>query len=271
MTQKEIEGILKEIDKQIDLSLSNFTRFLENNEKDIIRLFEKVGLNAYPNGVIKTTIQNMKLIDSFTKSVAGLFGNVYKMQVTRLLKSFSGIRELADRYFSLLGETVEKKAYEELFKSNINLAVERLVNSGLNANYIVPVQNALKKTLSGNINFETMLGALKAEVSKGQNYLKLTANDSLNQFTANYIQTVSADLELKYYLYAGTKIEDTRDFCVTRAGKYYTEEEVKGWAKLSWQGKIPGTNESTIFSYRGGYNCRHFLLPVSKTIYKANV
>jgi hypothetical protein len=37
-----------------------------------------------------------------------------------------------------------------------------------------------------------------------------------------------------------------------------------------WSGKIPGTNESNFIIYRGGYNCRHQMLPVSKTIYDAN-
>ena len=89
-------------------------------------------------------------------------------------------------------------------------------------------------------------------------------------FNAEYIQTVSEDLGVEYYLYAGTIIEDTRPFCSARTGRFFTTDQVKQWASLKgWQGRMAGTNANTIFIYRGGYNCRHQLWPVSKEQYDA--
>lgn len=36
---------------------------------------------------------------------------------------------------------------------------------------------------------------------------------------------------------------------------------------MNWDGKMSGTNSTTIFSYAGGYNCRHKLYPVSEEQY----
>jgi hypothetical protein len=89
-------------------------------------------------------------------------------------------------------------------------------------------------------------------------------------FNAEYIQTIADDLDVEYYLYQGTIIADTRPFCEARSGRFFTKEEVQKWPNLKgWQGRMAGTNSSTIFIYRGGYNCRHQLWPVAKEQYDA--
>jgi hypothetical protein len=101
-------------------------------------------------------------------------------------------------------------------------------------------------------------------------YIKQTTNDAVMTFNAEYIQTIAEDLDVEHYYYQGTLIADSRPFCVSRAGRYFTTDEVKAWPNLKgWQGRMAGTNSSTIFIYRGGYNCRHQLWPVSKEQYEA--
>jgi hypothetical protein len=101
-------------------------------------------------------------------------------------------------------------------------------------------------------------------------YIKQVTNDSVMTFNAEYIQTIAEDLDVEYYLYQGTLIEDSRPFCVSRAGRYFTTEQVRDWGDLGkWDGKNTNTNRTTIFIYRGGYNCRHQLWPVAKEQYEA--
>jgi hypothetical protein len=87
-------------------------------------------------------------------------------------------------------------------------------------------------------------------------------------FNREYMQTITEDLGIGHYRYRGTKIAESRPFCVARAGKVYTKQEVEAWAALGWQGKMSGTNKTTIFSSCGGYNCRHLLQPISELRYK---
>ena len=55
---------------------------------------------------------------------------------------------------------------------------------------------------------------------------------------------------------------ESRPFCVARDGKVFDEGTIRSWGRLGdWKGKIPGTDEATIFIYLGGYRCRHWLVP----------
>lgn len=72
-------------------------------------------------------------------------------------------------------------------------------------------------------------------------------------------------LGLKHAVYAGTAIDDTRDFCVERLNNVYTEEEINNWNDEEWQGKKPGDVKIVL----GGYNCRHHLNWVSEGTAKA--
>lgn len=64
---------------------------------------------------------------------------------------------------------------------------------------------------------------------------------------------------LEKFRYEGSVIRDSRDFCAIHTGKTYTEEEIRDiWNSQSWSGKRSGDP----FIVRGGYNCRHFWVPV---------
>jgi hypothetical protein len=58
------------------------------------------------------------------------------------------------------------------------------------------------------------------------------------------------------FIYAGGIIEESRDFCVDRAGKEFFFDQGLEWNELDWKGKIPGVD---FFVQCGGYNCLHHL------------
>ena len=67
------------------------------------------------------------------------------------------------------------------------------------------------------------------------------------------------ELGLTSYLYYGSIIKDSRDFCRKHAGKVYTEEQIREiWANDTGQGRDQGSP----FIVRGGYNCRHSWQPI---------
>lgn len=66
------------------------------------------------------------------------------------------------------------------------------------------------------------------------------------------------DAGIKKFKYFGSLIKDSRDFCVKRAGKVFTLEQIKAWADIQFKGK----KEGDPFVTRGGWNCRHQLSPV---------
>lgn len=89
-------------------------------------------------------------------------------------------------------------------------------------------------------------------------YANTYAQDSLMETYAATHQQAAQRAGLDSYLYYGTTVRDTRPFCRARVGKVFTAEEVQSWESLTWKGKKPGP----VLVVRGGWNCRHQLLPV---------
>ena len=82
--------------------------------------------------------------------------------------------------------------------------------------------------------------------------------DALMGFDGQFAKFRADELGLTSYVYYGSIIRDSRDFCVEHANKVFTEEEARELWQNDWQGK----SGSDPFIDRGGYNCRHHWQPV---------
>jgi hypothetical protein len=90
-------------------------------------------------------------------------------------------------------------------------------------------------------------------------YASLLVTDSIMGFDGQLAKFRADELGLSSYLYYGSIIKDSRDFCRTHTGKVYTEEQINQiWANDTGQGRDQGSP----FIVRGGYNCRHSWQPV---------
>jgi hypothetical protein len=90
-------------------------------------------------------------------------------------------------------------------------------------------------------------------------YASLLVTDSIMGFDGQLAKFRADELGLNSYLYYGSIIKDSRDFCRKHTGKVYTEEQINQiWANDTGQGRDQGSP----FIVRGGYNCRHSWQPV---------
>jgi hypothetical protein len=90
-------------------------------------------------------------------------------------------------------------------------------------------------------------------------YASLLVTDSIMGFDGQLAKFRADELGLSSYLYYGSIIKDSRNFCRLHTGKVYTEEQINQiWAKDTAQGRDQGSP----FIVRGGYNCRHSWQPV---------
>ena len=98
-------------------------------------------------------------------------------------------------------------------------------------------------------------------------YATQIVQDSLMGFDGQFAKFRADELGLTSYVYYGSLVRDSRDFCVENANKIFTEEEIRQkWAEETWQGKAQGDP----FVVRGGYNCRHHFQPVNPDSGKIN-
>jgi hypothetical protein len=102
-----------------------------------------------------------------------------------------------------------------------------------------------------------LIGGVDARGQSMAQYSALWANDALMNFQQRIHLKKGRDAGLDHYLYFGNVIERSRPFCIDRAGKIFSEEQIKSWDAMSWQGK-----SGPALTNRGGWNCRHHWQPV---------
>lgn len=176
----------------------------------------------------------------------------------------------------------KKKLYDDILEFAKQKTALQLLESGVDANFFDQILETLNSSVVSSGDIDDLFDELKVYITGGkegvgalQRYVSQVANDSLTQFNATYNLTVTQDLGIEFYKYTGTKISDTRPFCVTFMNQYFHKNEVellgqginpysgKVLTQDQLKGRIKGTNKSSIFTYRGGWNCRHYFSPIS--------
>lgn len=140
--------------------------------------------------------------------------------------------------------TVEARIGDEL---------RQLITSYVTSETAVPdAINGMRDFLVGN---EDRLGRLSR-------YARTWGDTAFVTADRQYVSVIGNDLGITKWRYVGGLVQDSRPFCVERAGGTFTDEEIRSWASLDWAGKMQGTTEDNIFEFCGGWNCRHVLMPV---------
>jgi len=118
-----------------------------------------------------------------------------------------------------------------------------------------------RSLLEGGVG-DIMVGGGPDKKGRLFNMAVLTADTMFAVIDRSFTYALGKALGIKKFKYAGGLVNDSRPFCVARDGKVFDEGAIRSWGRLGdWKGKIPGTDEATIFVYLGGYRCRHWLVP----------
>lgn len=241
------------------------------------------------DGNITNSSKNLSLIKSIDEDLrTALFNNSYYKAVNGFGKEFSIQAEATNDYFASIVEGFEVIGkYNTVLQTSRNSALSLLSEDVFTQTLIKPIQDALLSAATGNGSFSATLKTLRQAIQgNGEidgrllSHVKRIAYDSFAIANRQYTQTIATNLKFEWYQYVGGVISDSRCFCIERHGKYFHIEEIKEWgrgnligkcgeynkslSRTGWQGMNVGTNEVTIMSYVGGYQCKHDLLPVAK-------
>lgn len=251
-------------------------RFIEGIEKTQNAILGKLNakireLELNQNGTIKTNTANLKLLRSIRGDLNAIIVNpAYRKKLEDYLKAFGDLKTINDRYFQTLAAAFvpNKFLYKEILNSSIEITKNSLLEAGISENVIKPINDILTQNITSGALVTDLEDIVRTYV-KGdakrlgrlQRYTTQITRDALNQYSANYTQAISSDLGLKWFYYSGGIKQNTRSYCKSRAGKYFSLEQIQDVPE-EWPGRIPGTNSSNILTYRGGYNCLHQFYPV---------
>lgn len=291
---EKFNGITKEADQAVKKFNEKIPAMQRATYEELMLQLKRLDLNG---GNIKATVANLKIIQSIKNKLTRIILNdEYLGDVKELVASFNEIAKLQNDYW----KTVEAKfkpgpLLREIRLSAISDTVTQLTESGIGANISDVLTDILRQNITAGGSYKALQNQLLEALTDTNRsdglltrYAKQITTDSVNQYSAQYTQSVSGDLGFEWYAYQGSDIRTTRPFCdamtdiryfhvseiprLLRADDlYYTKDgkQVKvpiyGRTGLP-AGMIEGTNPENFFIRRGGYNCGHQIRPVSEKL-----
>lgn len=282
MNPNDFSKILNQLsDEEITSFLEGLSSAQSGMYNQVLALVKSLDLSA---GAIKSNTENLRILKSVRIQLEKvILTDSYKKKVDKYVNAFPKVKSVNDDYFlSVVKEfNSNKHTYKNLITTSIELTKNSLLEAGINDNVINPTKQIIVDAITGNWTFEDLVDNLRTTIKgneeiKGslERYGSQIATDALNQFSANYNRSVSEDLGMEWYYYSGSSRRTSRPFCKKFAGKYFHKKEVEDFGKgidinggrlssRERQGRIRGTNSSNIFTYRGGYNCKHQYIPTT--------
>lgn len=287
MTRDEL---IQAINDLADEAVKKFNKNIPGIQRETLAAVQNLLKDLdYDNGKIVVTVKNMRAIGGITSKLRRLIlTGEYEKSVTDFIKSFSQITTLQNQYLrQTFSDFKLSPILTELKDQSIAATIASLTEQGLEANFMDPIKNVLRTNITTGGNFTSLLGQMRGLISTTpegtgvlDRFAKRITNDSLNQYSRNYLQLASQGINFEWYQYTGSNILTTRCFCHAMTQKRFfhiTEipKLIKGDFKEFQErgciladstdlpeGMIPGTNVSNFLVNLGGYNCGHRAIPV---------
>jgi len=285
---------IKQLIETLDGSVSDFQESMPVIQKQIASEIEIFIKDLDTTGdTIKVNVSNLRKIAAFKDRIYSIIKKSdYTEKLDKFIKSFSEVAIIQNKYF----ESVSKKfkptpLLKEITNQSINSTIDYLTEAGLNNALIQPIHDILltNSTTGGSwsemaTQIRNFITANNDTVGALERYTSQVTTDSLNQYSRQYMQTVTNDLGFNWFAYRGALIKTSRAFCEACRKKQYIHrsefpevikgnfkefKEMKGeiYDKTGLpQGMIDGTNPTNFEVYAGGYNCEHHLVPISDVL-----
>lgn len=290
-----LDKIAEDLLKVIRDATNDFDSSVNSNQRELFKSIELLVKDLDLDGNrIANTLKNIRAIGGLKfKIERAILNKEYLSAVKDYISTYNQVSRLQNSYFSTLsGEVGSAKILESLKQQSVQLVVDQITD-GAAGNIRRGVQEILSQNIKGGGTYNNLLKQLRAYTltdsgSDGAltRYTKQITTDSLNQFSRQYSQALTADLDLDWFMYVGSNKATTRDFCLLLTKKKWIHKSelpgilngvidgkkvpINPKTKL-WYGAIAGTTVANFQSNCGGHGCDHQLLPVSKLLVPAHL
>lgn len=241
--------------------------------------------------VNKKNVQIVSQISALLRQV--LLGSSYVDAVTEFVAQFDQQtvinRDLFEQLFP--GFTGSELA-DQIMQVAKREAVELFLNQASATDFVAPLRDVIQQAVYNGqgygetlTNIRNFIQGQGDELGALEKYSKTYAHDTFAVADRSYTAVVGQELKAEWYFYSGGTIATTRAFCRERHGQYFHIKEIEGWfaspvihqkgqqtpqitsrngvVGVHWEGMWMGETFDTFFTYAGGYNCGHSVLPVS--------
>lgn len=288
------EATLKLLIKTLESAVADFQASIPGIQKDIYIEVQKLikGLDI-SGDTIRPTVKNLREIAKFKRLIQRIIDKSdYPDKLDKFIEAFGEVADIQNKYFISIEKGFKPSALmEEIKIQAIDSTIESLTEGGLNQNFIEPVKELLRKNVTTGGSYSELVSQVrdtivntKAGDGKLEKYVKQTTTDALNQYAGQYMDAATNDLGLDWFMYDGAIIDTSRQFCIACVKKKYIHRsefpalikgDFKEFKAIDGQiydktglpdGMIKGTNSSNLTVLRGGYNCEHQFIPVSRLV-----
>ena len=227
--------------KQVELFTRRLQRFLERNLETIIERAD------------------LKKFDALAAAQA-LGGLEQSLESLGLDEVLGGIEELYDDRLESLSDRLSRFSGKEEVINDVDVDITKelilLDTSTVKQRVITSVRDlraeVTRAVLSGRSN---VVELVRNENDELRARIDTELNTALSGFQGGLTKRKAEEFGFELFLYAGDIINTSREFCIERVGKVFTREEID---------KMDNGQGLDVWLYKGGYNCRHDLVPVSK-------
>ena len=214
-----------------------------------------------------------KFSNKFQKSVLKEFANGMLKLTNFSIDYFKGLGYLEKELKNI--ELTMDFIYERI---GISRTGEILKNSYLyslskNAEVREEIKNYVINSVAGQKNYSEYLKGMKELIVGNdqvegtlQRYYGQFAYDTYNQVDSAINKNFADNLGLTYFIYMGSLIDTSREFCIKRAGKAFSIEETETWKDDPDLIDKKTKNEYNPLIDRGRYRCRHSIRYIPKEL-----
>lgn len=244
------------------------------------------------DGNIAQTEDNIRRIGLITEELNKvLAGGEYKAAVQSFLGSIDEGVQLTDDIAKKIDKNFQP---DNVQKQLLNISKQNAINaffgSGLRERVTQPFLEQLTANVAARAPLREAVKALQGVIEGTDTTdgrllanVRTTANTAQAIADRSYAAAVNEELGIEYFQYLGGEIPTTRPFCQHREGEIFHRKEIESWGdgknsggindirNGTWDGRIEGTDSRSIFTFVGGWNCRHYLVPVIKQKVPASV
>lgn len=288
----DIKDVIITLDKAADSFDGVITKSQKKIYDEVVALLHDLELDS--NKHVKQTIKNLKIITSIKSKLASIANNgAWLSGVNGFLKVFDVLLKEQNAYFAKAfpENTLSEKAKDKhmLMKQiAVQNVVDALTGDGLQANVTNKINDILLRAVTSNAKFTDLQDELRAHLigedggtGALSRYASTYAVTAMSQFTGQNNKLLTQDLDAEWFMYVGSTMETTREFCDCLVKKRYIHRsefhkilqgDIDGHQCAIYKktglpyGMIAETNEDNFQVNVGGWNCRHQLVPVSEVV-----
>jgi hypothetical protein len=265
------EEFAQEIERLIQSAVDQMDMAVDAAQVDAIESLvdETANLGLDSAGNIKPNVGNLNKRASIQNKLNRiLFGGQFKKGLSAVTAIMRKIASTITKYLKQFPGFKRPKSFDAILASAIDSVIAALGESGIGATVTAQVDELIRSAIVGGNSIQSLRKAMRDYFkNRGLGQVgRINANtlisDAMTSLHGAMMKQEAGRLGMKWFKYQGGLIDTTRSFCRARNGHYFHQKEIESWASLEWDGKNPSTTSATIFLWKGGYNCRHFLIPV---------